>query len=181
MPVWAEVVLVVIGVLVLLAAAAAAAVFGWRAYTRRLVLRLVVRAEAIEAAGQALLDAVGRLASADDETLAEFATDPESPERRVMHDVSTRAHMLAYEIDRMPLPRSLVPVAEALADAAVVIDREASHVQDPHEGHSALDALTNIDLEAVRAYLASAHMRLTEECVTHGLDDMAVYGGGLYL
>lgn len=181
MPLWAGIAAVVVGVLVVGAAGVAAAVFGWRAYVRRVLLRLVSRMEAIEAAGQALTETVSRLAVADDEVLAEFAQDSESSERRALHEVSTRAHLIAYELDRMPLPRALVPMTEALADAAVVIDREASRVQDPHEGASALEALTSVDLSAVGAYMTSAREELNHACATHGLSDTVVYGGGLYL
>lgn len=181
MPLWATVVLVVVASLLVLAGVGFALVLAWRAYTRRVLLRLVVRAEAIEAAGQALVETVSRLAAGDDAALEGFASDSESSERRALHEVATRAHMLAYELDRMSLPRSLTQVAESLADAAVVVDREASRVQDPHHGEAALDALTSVDLESVTAYMRSARSRLNDECVTHGLDDMAVYGGGLYL
>lgn len=180
MRIWAIIALVA-GVLVVLAGLVVGGVFGWRAYVRRVLLRLVVRMEAIEAAGQALIETVSRLAASDDEVLAEFAQDPESSERRALHEVANRAHMLSYELDRMPLPHSLVPLTEALADAAVVIDREAARVQDPHIGPSALEALSSVDLGAVGAYMTSARESLKEASAEHGLDDTAVYGGGLYL
>lgn len=181
MPAWAVITLVIIGALLVVAGIGVGGYFGWKAYIRRRLLRLVVRTEAIEAAGQALMETVARLAEGDDEVLAEFAGDPESSERRALHEVSTRAHLIAYELDRMPLPRSLITVAEALADAAVVIDTEAARVSDVHIDGPALDALASVDLTRVGAYMTSARNRLSDECTTHGLDDMAVYGGGLYL
>lgn len=181
MPTWAVISLVVTGALLVFAGIGVGVYFGWKAFIRKRLLRLVVRTEAIEAAGQALMETVARLAEGDDADLAEFAADPESSERRALHEVSTRAHLIAYELDRMSLPRSLVPVTEALADAAVVIDVEAAKVNDAHIGGPALDALAGVDLARVGAYMTSGRNRLNEECTTHGLDDMAVYGGGLYL
>lgn len=181
MPLWATILVVVAATLLVLAGVGFGGLLAWRTYTRRVLLRLVSRAEAIEAAGQALVETVTRLASAEDGALEEFVEDSESPERRALHEVATRAHMLSYELDRMPLPRSLTSVTEALADAAVVVDRQASRVSDPMRGDAALEALASMDLESVRAYMKSARDRLNDECVTHGLDDMAVYGGGLYL
>lgn len=181
MPGWAVVAIASVGVLLLLAGCGVGVYFGWRGYVRRALVRLVGGAEAIEAAGNALIDVVTRLAHADDEVLTEFAQEAESSERRALHEVATRTHMLAGELDVVALPKALVPVAETLADAAMVVYREASRVQDAHTESMALDALSQVDLSLVSAYLKSARDRLNEACADNGLSDMAVYGGGLYL
>lgn len=180
MPVWAVIVLVV-GAVVFLAAAAAAAWFGWKAYERRVLLRLVVRTEAVEAMAQALEDTLLRLSELPDEDLEAFAHEPDYSERRVLHEVVSRARMLTDELDAEALPPRLIPVAENLADAAYVIAREAGRVGEGHTGHDALDALAAVDMDAVRGYTAQARRNVNQACFAYGLEDTAVYGGGLYL
>jgi len=179
-PDWAMIALIG-GAVLLVVAVLGGVLLGWRAFTRRRLLGLLVKAEAVEAAAQGLADVLGRLAEADDEVLAEFASDPESSERRALHEVSMRATMLADELDRMPLPRGLVVLAEELGDAAYMVASQASAVGDDHSGEQALDDLSTIDLGAVRGYTKRARLSLTEACEAMGLDETAVYGGGLYL
>lgn len=180
MPVWAWIA-IALGVLLLVGAAAALGVFAWRAYEQRLLLKLVVRTEAVEAASAALIDAVSRLASASDEELEHFADDVDSVERRVLHEVANRGSILAVELDHMALPARLVPVAEALSDAAFVIGEEAGRVHDDSRGPRSLEELGGMDLGRVRGYTSKARFTLTGTCDACGLDETAVYGGGLYL
>jgi len=179
-PVWAVIALVV-GVALLVAATAAAGWFGWRAYERRQLLRLVGRLEALEATAQALVDAIGRLSQAPDDELEAFAADSGAPERKVLAEVRSRARLLHDELDHMPLPGRLVPVAEAIADAAFVVAREAGCIADTEVGHEALEKLSGIDLGVVIGYTAQARIRLRAMCAACGLEETAVYGGGLYL
>jgi len=179
-PVWAVIALVV-GIALLLAATAAAVWFGWRAYERRLLLRLVGRLEALEATAQALVDAIGRLSEAPDDELEAFAADTGAAERRVLAEVRSRAHILHEELDHMPLPSRLVPVAEAMADAAFVVAREAGCIADTDSGEEALEKLSSIDLGVVIGYTAQARTKLAALCAVCGLQETAVYGGGLYL
>jgi len=172
---------IVIGVLLVAAAAGVGGWYGWQALERRVLLRLLVRAEAIEAAAQALDDAVERLADSDDEELSRFANDPDSSERRALHEVAGRAELLREELDHMPLPKAVVPVAESLADAAYMTAREAGCVTDEDLGANALEKLASLDLGSVRAYVSQARVRLNSMCADFGLEDTAVYGGGLYL
>jgi len=172
---------IVIGVLLVVAAVGVGGWYGWQALERRILLRLLVRAEAVEAAAQALDDAVGRLADSDDEELARFADDPDSSERRALHEVASRAELLREELDHMRLPRVVSPVADSLADAAYMTAREAGCVTDEDAGANALEKLASIDLQAVRAYVSQARTRLNQMCADFGLEDTAVYGGGLYL
>jgi hypothetical protein len=169
------------GAALLVAAAVVLAVVGWRAYVRRALLRLLVRAEAVDALASALYDAFERLASGSDDELEIFVEEPESVERRAFHEIRARANMLADELDRMPLPKKLLPAAEALADAAYVICEQSSLVHEDDAGTAALDGLAEIDLGRVRAYTRRARHLVTGTCDVCGLDEMAVYGGGLYL
>lgn len=169
------------GSLVLVAASAAGGFFGWQAYRRKLLLRLVVKAEAVDALVAALLDTITRLSEAADEDLERFASDPESGERRALHEIAFRGKMLADELDRMPLPPSLEAPASALADAAYLVGAEASKVQDEHVGSASLESLAAVDLATIQAYSRKGRAVLGITCDVCGLDDTAVYGGGLYL
>lgn len=180
MSVWAWIALGV-GALLLVAATVAVAILGWRAYERRIALRLLGRAEAIEAASAALVDTVERLAASSDEELEAFADDVDSVERRTLHEVANRADMLQHELDWMPLPKKFVPAGEALADAAHVIATQAACVRDEHRGVEALGDLGSIDLGAVREYTRNGRALLTVACEDSGIEDTALYGGGLYL
>jgi len=179
-PVWAVVTLIV-GLVLLIGAVAAAVWLGWRAYERRQLLRLIGRLESLEAVSQALVEAIGRLSRFADDELEAFAADTDAPERRVLAEVRSRAQLLQDELDHMPLPRRLTPVAEALADAAFVVAREAGLITDDDVGEQALDRLASLDLSAVDAYTAQARTRLAAMCAVCGLEETAVYGGGLYL
>lgn len=180
MPLWAWLVIAG-GVLLVVGAAVALVIVGRRAYTRRAMLRLLVSAEAIEAAESALVDTFERLAAGSDADLEVFAEEPQSAERRALGEVVARARMLTDELDRTALPRSLVPVAEALADAAHVVGEQAGCVTDEMVGPDALEALGGIDLARVKIYTKKARALTLGACDVCGLDETAVYGGGLYL
>lgn len=180
MPLWAAIA-VGVGAFLALAALGVGGYFAWRAYTKRILLRLVGRTEAVESTATALVDVLTRLAEAEDSELTDFANDPESGERRALHEVALKARMLTDEVDAMPLPRPLLQLAESLADTAYVVGVEASRVTADRRGHEALEELAGIDLESVRAYIKQTRYRLNELCGHYGLVDTAVYGGGLYL
>lgn len=180
MPVWAWITIGV-GSALLLAAIGVAAFFGWRALERRFLLRLVSRREAVDVAFIALEDAMLRLAEGSDGQLTAFMDDPDSIERRTLHEVASRARILADELDTMSLPKKFVPAADALGDAAYIIGREAGKVHDDLTGDAALDALGTIDLTDVTSVHERAVAEVEKVCDACGLDDAAVYGGGLYL
>lgn len=180
MPVWAWIVISVVAV-GLVVAAGFAGVYGAKAVRRRLLLRLVVRVEAVEAAAQALQDAVAHLAGASDAELQAFAEHVDHVDRRVLGDVRSRAALIADELDHMPLPKALIPAAEAVADAAFVIAREAGCVTDSDSGPTALEHLGDIELGLAKDYTVRARILVMGACDLCGLEDTAVYGGGLYL
>ncbi len=169
--------------MLLVVAITAAIVLAWRAFVRRVLLRLLVRAEAVEAAAAALVVTVTHLQEADDEVWVAFVEDADSVDRRALEEVRGRALILADELDHMPLPRKLVHVAEALADAAVVVRDQAGLVREGETGASVLDDFSETDLELVSAYLTRARTLIREACDVCGLEgtDDSVYGGGLYL
>jgi len=179
-PVWAAI-LIGVGIFLVMAALAVGGFFAWQAYQRRVLLTLLGRTEAIESVASALIDVISRLAQASDDELEEFVSDTESTERRALHEVASRARMLADELDTMPLPKSLVQLTEALGDAAYLVASEAARVTDDRCGAAALEDLAGIDLGLVRGYTRQARYRLTEACERHGMEETSVYGGGLYL
>jgi hypothetical protein len=180
MPLWAWIA-VIAGVIVVLAGVTVAGIFAYRAAERRYLLRLIRSREGLDFVRQALGDSLGRLAEGSARELRAFAEDPDSSERRALHEVASRSRLLADELDGMSLPGRLVPAAEALADAAFLIGREAGRVSDDLRGDAALDALGRIDLDAVETYYRAAISAVQSVCEACGLEDSAVYGGGLYL
>jgi hypothetical protein len=180
LPLWAWIAIAG-GTLLVAAAAVALAVLAWRMYERRILLRLLVAFQGVEAASDGLRDVVERLALGDDEQLEVFADEPDSVERRALAELSARAGLIAEELDVAPMPARFEPVAAALADAAFVVGEQSGLVADSMVATSALEALGRIDLALVGAYLEKARSLLTGACEVCGLDDTAVYGGGLYL
>lgn len=180
MPLWAWIAIGA-GIVALIAAGVAAGVLAYRAAEERYVMRLVQWREGVDFVRQALGDSMGRLAEGSDAELRDFAENPDSAERRALHEVATRARMLADELDVTPLPKSLTSTADSLADAAYLIAREAGRVTDEVRGDAALEALGRIDLDAVETYYRAALNAVTAVCEAHGIDESAIYGGGLYL
>jgi len=171
-----------VGSVLVCVALAVGGVYGWRAIERRYLLRLISRREAVYAVRQALEDALSRLAEGSDEQLHTFARDPDSLERRAMHEVWLRARILSDELDTMPLPRRLVSAASRLADAAYEVSHEAGKVHDEDREDLALAALSSIDLSAIAAVFETARVELSRICEVCSVEeDASVYGGGLYL
>lgn len=156
--------------------------YAWRAVERRYLLRLISRREAVYAVRQALEDTLTGLAEGSDAKLHHFATDPDSLERRALHEVWLRSRILADELDSMPLPRRLTPAAGRLADAAYEVSAEAGKVHDGDRDDLALEALASIDLSAIAAVFDSASVEVAKICAVCSVEeDASVYGGGLYL
>ena len=181
MPLWGALSLG-LGLVLLLGALGFIAYLVFRAMERRYLLRLISRREAVFAVRQALEDAVVRLAEGTDEQLSAFADDPDSLERKILHEVRIRAQILRDELDTMSLPRRLVPAAEALADAAFVVGMEAAKIRDADSGALVLGELGTIDLGSVAEVFERATAAVSLTCqVCDVEEDAAVYGGGLYL
>lgn len=180
MPMWAWIALGV-GVALLLAAAGYGALLGWRTMRDRYVLRLVGRFESIEATRVALVDAMHRLSEETAEQIEVFASEPDSVDRRALAEIANRSLLLVEELDTLSVPGVLVTTADALADAAFALAREAGRVREDQTGEEVLEALAEMDLGVVTAYADRAREAVEGRCEEYGLDNAAVYGGGLYL
>lgn len=170
------------GSILVIVALAVGGFYGWRAIERRYLLRLISRREAVYAVRQALEDTLSHLAEGSDEQLERFAADPDSLDRRALHEVWLRARILSDELDTMPLPRRLIPAARRLADAAYEVSHESGKVHDEDRDGLALDGLSSIDLSKIAAVFEAARVEVISVCQLCSVEeDASVYGGGLYL
>jgi len=154
---------------------------GRKQLVRRYLVRLIGRREEVYALRRALEDAVERLSEASIEELAHFSEHEDAEERRTFQETETRARLLGGELDVMPVPAVLVPVANALGDAAAAVAGEAGRVAHASAGVDVLDGAGSVDLAAVRVTFEDADRAVEEARLAAGLDDAAVYGGGLYI
>jgi len=164
-----------------IALAAYAFLWGRKRLQRRYLLRLIGRREEVYALRRSLEEAVGRLSDATVEDLAHFSEDLNAEERRTFQETETRARLLGGELDVLPVPSALIPVAEALADAATAVAGESGKVAHATGGLEVLDGLGDVDLAAVRTTFEDADRAVEDARMAAGLDDAAVYGGGLYI
>lgn len=179
-PLW---VWIVIGVVVLLCVAAVVLWFvvGRKMSGRRYLIAMIGRRESVRASRRTLEAVMRHLADESDEALAGFAVDPGSEDRRSLVEIRDQMRVLADELDTRPMPSRLVRVAEELADAAFVVSEEAGRVRDEMEAAEVLSALSQIDLGRVAAQVVEADHWIDEACAEYGVEDTAVYGGGLYI
>lgn len=178
--IWVWVVLA-LGAVVALAGGGFAVRALWLRATRKALVALVSRREAILAARRSLEEAVRHLADSDDEGLDAFARDPDHEDRRTLTEVASRMHIAFEELDTKALPSALVPVAEGLADAAYVVYEEAGRVGEATDPLEVFDSLAAIDLGRVASVYDQAAARVKAACERYHLDETAVYGGGLYI
>jgi hypothetical protein len=153
----------------------------WIRAVKRALVSLVSRREAIQASRRTLEAVMRHLADEDDDSLALFATHPESEDRRALAEVTARMEIAVEELDTRALPSPLVPVAEGLADAAFVIYEEAGRVGGSSEADEVFAALAEVDLLRVSSVVDAADERVKAACERYHLDEAAVYGGGLYI
>ena len=179
-PIW---IWVVLGALVVLALLAAVVwvTFGRRAVLRRYLVFLVGRRESVRASLRTLEAIVRHLVDESDESLAEFATDTASADRRALMEVGDRMRMILDELDTRSLPSRLIRPAEELADAAYVIAQESGRIKDNMAPDQVLEALGEVNLTSVAAQMREADEWLDDACQEYGVEDAAVYGGGLYI
>ena len=175
---------VVVGV-VLVAVLGIGGFFGWRftwhRMSRRYLVRLIGRRENLVASRRTLEAVIRHLADEPLESLLEFASEPESVDRRALHEIADRMSMLADDLWTMPLPKRLWPVGEALGDAAATVGEEAGRVNDLMLSDEVLDALQEIDLSGVAADTDRAEKLVEEACSYYDVEEAAIYGGGLYI
>jgi hypothetical protein len=179
-PVWVWVVLGV-GAAAVVTAIAVVASSAWNRAVRRYVLRLLGKREQARAVRRAFEDLVKALREGGDQALGRFADDSEAVERHSLVELAERARVIAEETNTMPLPRRLVPAAEALADAADVLAEEVGRVGEGVVGDEALEALASVDLARIDAIFEHAYALIAHVRDAYHVDETTVYSGGLYI
>jgi hypothetical protein len=159
--------------------------FGWRLGSVRVIRRyltgLVGSRERIFAARRTLEDVLRHLAGLSDEELERFATDARSEDRRALVELAYGMRLTRDELDVRRMPSRLHTVASELADAAHLIAEQAGRVTDDLPAPAVFDAVGEIDLVGVSFQYDHASAVLDELCEEYGVEDAAVYGGGLYI
>lgn len=181
MPSWLAYVLVAVGTLAVVAGALVGGWFLYRRQIRRSVVRLIGARESIRAAAEGLEKVLDHLAAAEDETLAEFASHNEHEDRKALHEIATRMRVAGEDLAGLALPKSAWSSATLLERAAFRISEEAGRVGDRTDPVAVLEALAAVDTAAVRQARRTADTELDALRERYGIEDAAVYGGGLYI
>lgn len=155
--------------------------FLWHRFSRRYLVALIGRRENVLASRRTLEAVIRHLADEPIEALLEFAGDPESVDRKALHEVTQRMALLSDDLWTMPLPSRLHPVGEALGDAAASISEEAGRVGELMGTDDVLEALQKIDLARVQQDSDRAESLVEEACEYYDVQEAAIYGGGLYI
>lgn len=181
MPSWLPYVLVGVGTLILVAVALAGGWYLYHSQQRRSVVRLVGARESIRCADEALESVLDHLASADDEVLTSFASDANHEDRRALHELASKMRITGEDLAGLALPRSAWAAATLLERAAFRISEEAGRVGEPSDPLAVLEALAAVDTGAVRQARKTADVELDALRERYGVEETAVYGGGLYI
>jgi hypothetical protein len=113
--------------------------------------------------------------------LLEFASDPEAVDRKALVEEYQRCVLLEDELRTIPMPKKLIPAADALADVAESLAKEAGRIADGHSEDEVLEALSQLDLDAVGTRADEADVLMKDALEYYDVEDTAVYGGGLYI
>ena len=148
--------------------------------TRKTVVTLIGRKEAILAGYRALYNVVQRLAQSSDEELTHFNDDPNDEERRAFEEVASQMRILEDELKSTEVSRSLETVAMSMEDAARLIFEAAGSVDGAGET-DALTAAGEIDFGVIAAAIERMESELREAADRNHVDERSVYGGGLYI
>lgn len=181
MPSWLPYVLVAIGTLMLVAVALLGGWLLYRRQVRRSVVRLVGARESIRHAAEALERVLDHLAAGDDEVLASFAADPNHEDRRALHEIALKMRIAGEDLAGLALPKGAWAAATLLERAAFRISEEAGRVGEPTEPVAVLEALAAVDTASVRQARRTADTELDSLRERYGIEETAVYGGGLYI
>lgn len=177
-------VVIVVSVAIVLVGAIAGAYAAralWRRQVRGYVIGLIGRREDVRSQARALEGVVEILSGAEDATLVAFATNPRTEERRTLADIAQRMTMASEELRTIALPKRLWAAANQLEVAARAVAREAAKAGEAPDPAAALDALAGVDLTAPEGAALRASEELHRLCEEYGVEDSAVYGGGLYI
>ncbi|HEX9093308.1 MAG TPA: hypothetical protein VF902_04935, partial [Coriobacteriia bacterium] len=142
---------------------------------------LTGRREAVMAAYKALESVFGALAECDEESLTDFAVNPENEHRRSLEELYERMKAQAEELADLALPKAQWHAADLLGEAAGKLASEVGRVGDATSPDGVLDAVGAIDVVAVRAVLDPANEEIDRLLDLFGVDAAAVYGGGMYI
>ncbi len=153
----------------------------YRSSVRRSIRGLVQSKEAVKALLGGITESRLRLMSptAADKRIA-FANDMDSTERMGFADLNSRARILVDELDAMPVPKRVMPIAEALGDIAFLAERAVDTVYGT-KGDAAIEALQSIDVERLTNAMETVEERLEQLAVFYGITEITVYKGGLYV
>ena len=135
----------------------------YRKSTRRVIERMIQEKEAI----RALVGGVTEARRRGDAT--------------GLIDLKTRAEIIVDELDLMPAPKKLIPLVEALADIAFLIEDELRTINEQATPQLSLAMLAALDTNHLGELLLSAEERLDQYALLYGIAEVAVYKGGLYV
>lgn len=152
----------------------------WRRSMRRELQRLLGRREAIQSALRTVERVVSSLADASDGDLVAFALDGDAEDRRALGEVASQMRIQRDELAVQALPKSLHESADALGEAAGALADQTERT-GVVEGVEVLNALAAIEFSSVRTQLLRADVAVRELAERFGVDEAAVYGGGMYI
>ena len=152
----------------------------WRRSMKRELQRLLGRREAIHAALRTVERVVSSLADASDADLVAFALDGDVEDRRALGEVASQMRIQRDELAAQALPKALQESADALGEAAGALAEQTARTE-AFEGVEVLDALAAIEFSGVRTQLLRADVAVRELAERYGVDEVAFYGGGMYI
>ena len=79
------------------------------------------------------------------------------------------------------MPRLLIPAADALADVAEALAAEAGRITLEQGEDEVLEGLARLEMDVVNKRFDEAQELMKAALEYYDVDDMAVYGGGLYI
>jgi len=179
-PVWVYVIIAVVS-LAAIAGIVVASVVLWRRQVQRSLIGLTGRREAVMAAYRALEGVFAALSEADVDELTSFAVDAASVHRKALEELHSRMRIQSEELAELALPKKLWGAADLLGSAAGTIAVETGKVGEAAGPEAVLDALGTIDVPAIGQALRPANEAIDELLAANGVEDPAVYGGGLYI
>lgn len=174
-----------VAIVVALAGVTVGGFFGWRfavgRVMRRFLVGLVGSRERVLASRRTLEAVIRHLADEPDEALVAFAIDSHNEDRRALSEIASRMRVVRDDLDVRRLPARLHDVAAELADTAYLLAEEAGRITNEMSVQEVLERVGDIDLRLVSAQYDIAEIALEAVCEEYGVEEAAVYGGGLYI
>lgn len=112
---------------------------------------------------------------------AEFIANKETTDRAALGDLKTRAEIIVDELDAIPAPKRLVPLAERVADIAYLAEEGLGRALDSKSGEEAYASFLDIEGSQLMHQLEAAERDLNDLAVYYGITEVAIYKGGLYV